>query len=359
MLQKSQVVNQLLTKNNMWMLQEPPLFFCPSYKTGTTFWGKTMDVLRRKDPNICSPFQVFDNYELQKQYLWSSEMLMNASKYKDINKILEEPLKFLFVRNPFHRVFSVYVDKLLAPNPFFWDFGAVAKYKFREGYARGSAQFPGDPTCGHDITFDEFIKMVLIYRKDRHLKPISTLCEVCQVRYDIVGKVETFEQDVRYILQKTGSLGNAIQFKDFQIETAVDTILYQVQRAFMLHEEWRRCLTKHTGMKRLWRQLQISGLIDKHDGYYLTSSESEKVAVAEYINMALEAFQRSSHHAKENKHEAYLQAYSQLSIENLDHLRMVYLNDIKLFGYDDRPRELFEQNRSDKYNFDFFDLMRE
>ena len=40
---------------------------------------------------------------------------------------------------------------------------------------------------------------------DVHWRPFYERCAYCDVRYDVVGRIETFPEDLRYILAKTGN----------------------------------------------------------------------------------------------------------------------------------------------------------
>ncbi|GFO22691.1 carbohydrate sulfotransferase [Plakobranchus ocellatus] len=72
-----------------------------------------------------------------------------------IDSFLKQSTNFLFVRDPFSRLFSDYVDKLLAPNPEFWDtWGLFALQKHRSDPSEKSQR------CEHDVTFAKFLKFV-------------------------------------------------------------------------------------------------------------------------------------------------------------------------------------------------------
>ena len=60
---------------------------------------------------------------------------------------------------------------------------------------------------------DEFIKYVIHSQKSQlnaHWKHFSSLCHPCHIKYDYVGKFESFDSDVNYILEKLGQ--NHVQF---------------------------------------------------------------------------------------------------------------------------------------------------
>ncbi|XP_046543787.1 uncharacterized protein LOC124253978 [Haliotis rubra] len=160
----------------------------------------------------------------------------------------------------------------------------------------------------------------------------------------------------------TNASEKGVMFKDFVEEKNVDNIIFKVQRAFIMKKKSLKCISDHMVHLRLWRVLQIGGLIDKYDEYPLNPDESREANVTVIMNLMLSAYQRSSPKARLNKQEALLQAYSQVSLEDLEQLRLKYLKDLLLFDYEDRPSYLFDRKSSakseTKTTFDYYDAMR-
>lgn len=64
-------------------------------------------------------------------------------------------------------------------------------------------------------TFPEFVEFLLFEAKagaglDMHWTPITNFCTPCQVKFDVIAKFETLEEDQRYLIEKAG-LGNVIK----------------------------------------------------------------------------------------------------------------------------------------------------
>lgn len=64
-------------------------------------------------------------------------------------------------------------------------------------------------------TFPEFVDFLLVEAKngvnlDMHWTPITNFCTPCQVKFDVIAKFETLEEDQKYLIEKAG-LGNAIK----------------------------------------------------------------------------------------------------------------------------------------------------
>ena len=54
-------------------------------------------------------------------------------------------------------------------------------------------------------SFPEFVDLVLTKHKTNfvngHWEPFSTHCNFCEVDYDVIGKMETFSDDVKYLIK--------------------------------------------------------------------------------------------------------------------------------------------------------------
>lgn len=64
-------------------------------------------------------------------------------------------------------------------------------------------------------TFPEFVNYLLAefrsgHDLDMHWTPITNFCTPCQVRFDVIAKFETLEEDQKYLIEKT-SLGHLIK----------------------------------------------------------------------------------------------------------------------------------------------------
>ena len=116
----------------------------------------------------------------------------HGSAKKAIHSFLQryDILNFSFVRHPFERLVSAYVDKVLGKAegetlkrmrgksfPQFVDH-VISKYK--------ELGCEANPFCGMDV----------------HWRPQFARCLYCDIHYDVIGKMETFGDDVKYIVMK-------------------------------------------------------------------------------------------------------------------------------------------------------------
>ncbi|XP_040072774.3 carbohydrate sulfotransferase 11-like [Ixodes scapularis] len=99
----------------------------------------------------------------------------------------------MFVRHPFERLVSAYVDKALGPR--------AGNVYFYEKYWN---DVPGVRETGRNLTFPEFIDYVLnqtVNQMNSHWAPYYVMCQPCTVKYEVVGKLETASRDFALFLE--------------------------------------------------------------------------------------------------------------------------------------------------------------
>ena len=111
---------------------------------------------------------------------------------------------FMFVRHPFDRLVSAYVNKFRTTNSFTLQvheqYGCKIIKLFRANYTNADLQ-----KC-NDVTFQEFVKYLIhLYRTggsfNVHWRPFHEICDPCHVPYDFIGKMETMGRDKTFVLR--------------------------------------------------------------------------------------------------------------------------------------------------------------
>lgn len=119
----------------------------------------------------------------------------------------EELIAFTFVRNPFDRFASAYYDKMVGKN---WrlntDLKRTAMRNRILGEIRGIPNPEKDPkSCP---TPEEMVKFTLKEMNrvtavglDPHWVPQWATCPFCRINFDLVGKLETFDEDLDILFE--------------------------------------------------------------------------------------------------------------------------------------------------------------
>ncbi|XP_005095308.1 carbohydrate sulfotransferase 14-like [Aplysia californica] len=312
--------------------------YCPVEKTASTFWRRFFYQLIYTHP-VKSPFDVSVQRTL-------SERFASAQLPKDkLAKWLDSSTKLLFVRDPYSRLFSAYIDKLMSPNPVYWkQWGQPAILKFRQN---PSGSRKGHRPCGDDVTFKEFVSFVTDsgWRSDVHLIPINRLCTPCTFHYTVIGKMETFKRDAVHLLSYLKMSESQIGFERMDSDAVVDAI--EDSSKDSLSPNWLKdtlkCINKEGVAKRILRKLQIRGFVSWRYKLTLTSDEIRKLDFRTFVKLLTESrkdplFNKTE--LKIQKKQAFLEAMITLEDSQFIDIQNLFFEDFVMFGYDAIPSVL-------------------
>ncbi len=136
-------------------------------------------------------FEFSDDEHVHRRFL---SPLLNPRQVGEFSSFLQgNVFKFCFVRDPYSRLLSNYLDKIANPNA--WRDRMALKISAQLGIA-----FP-------DITFAQFVDAVVrqpVEEMDTHWRTqyFQTFQET--IKYDFVGRFETFKEDLRQVCSKVG-----------------------------------------------------------------------------------------------------------------------------------------------------------
>ena len=122
-------------------------------------------------------------------------------------RMLRTYFKFVFVREPFERFLSAYIDKFYNNDPAFYSlWGPDIVSRYRQGMKPEET----------NITFDEFANYVVKVKDggkfcNEHWQAYDKLCHPCGVNYDFIGRFENLEEEARYVLEISG-LNETVSF---------------------------------------------------------------------------------------------------------------------------------------------------
>lgn len=132
----------------------------------------------------------------------SPELLKRAMK--------GELKSFAFVRNPYSRVLSCYIDKIVTNE---WE---RARHLPALGFEKGS-----------DVSFEEFLEVIVeqkVSEMDIHWCPQTELLAPDHIPYDFIGRFETFSYDLNKVLNNFYSATVEVTNVDFHKSNAVDKL---------------------------------------------------------------------------------------------------------------------------------------
>ncbi|KAK3581286.1 hypothetical protein CHS0354_033019 [Potamilus streckersoni] len=327
-----------LAKNAHYCVRHK-VMYCPVEKSGSTFWRRVFYLLYGWNTSYVHPFQVPVQEALSQQF----ESFIQLRLWKRGNVSPESFFMFMFVRNPYTRILSAYVDKLYPHNPVYWKkFGVPAIRTYRQNPSTLNL------LCGHDATFEEFLKFVIqrvlsnkYMYEDVHFASISEMCNPCKVSYDYVGKMESFQTDSKFLLKQLGLESSLDAIGESFLNMSVyDAIVDSVYGPYSWRQDLTKypCITWNQSLRRLWRKLQLRGIISFSQSYPFDGVDPTLISKEEYIQFAWNSHLLSSKEELDAQKENILkEAYGSVKEEDLARFKSAFKSDFHLFGYDDSP----------------------
>ena len=281
----------------------------------------------------------------------STNCYSRPSRYKSL---IDKAYSFTIVRDPYARLFSGYENKLFLPNKFWSTLGADVVAVVRPNASWSSL------AIGHDVKFSEMVKYVIMKGSDErlnpHLMPMHKLCNPCQATYNFVGKLESMSTDIENLVSdlKQNHRVPVNTSSSFEIEADVrqKQLVGPVHHLFSTFNFLRKYASKSMHGKlrrnniflRTWSSFQIRGIILKN--FSMPFNPTDHVTHDIYADAILTAAEKSApfkSQLKAQRLEALVQAYKTVPMDLMEQLRDFVQIDCRLFGYDDRPAQLFQR----------------
>ncbi|KAH0620615.1 hypothetical protein JD844_021267 [Phrynosoma platyrhinos] len=166
--------------------------YCEVPKVGCSNWKKILLLLTL---NLSR-----DTSEVNHGKIHTTKLLKRLNSYppKQQAELLNTYTKVMFTRHPLERLVSAYRDKFLHSEPYYSITVANEIKAFSKRKQNSTKK----------VTFQEFINYVVTRNQrymDTHWQPMFLLCDPCNIHYDILGKLETLDQDVDHVLKRIGA----------------------------------------------------------------------------------------------------------------------------------------------------------
>lgn len=200
--------NDTLHRPNAWefLINRPRhLVWCNVFKAASTSWMYNFNILAGYSSQFLQKTKEVPLQLARRRYPRPSlEQLQSA---------LNDSVAFLIVRHPLERLLSGYRDKIkfALPHTYHQKLGNYIITKYRPGAsteknARKSLQEKNLGLKQKRPTFPEFVQFLVDLHKsgkqfDMHWAPITEFCTPCQVRFDVIMKFETLQDDQNYLIQ--------------------------------------------------------------------------------------------------------------------------------------------------------------
>ncbi|XP_063436661.1 carbohydrate sulfotransferase 11-like, partial [Mytilus trossulus] len=228
-------------KAHMQFVPEERMVYCGIEKVGSIFWRRIIQLLHTHElqsPYSIKPRDCMQNYKS-----------LQSQKLDNYDDILKENSKFLFVRDPYSRLLSGYLDKIFSPNPYYWNLIGSKAVEFTRKQKK--TLWTRCYVSGNGGIFHT------------HRRTKYPHCPPCFVKYDYIGKMETFADDVHFILKEFNLENYTFVLKDFKTDSILDSITDTVETFRDVRSTFTKCLSIYGGLQRIWRKLQIRGIISE------------------------------------------------------------------------------------------------
>ena len=274
---------------------------------------------------------------------------------------LNDHFRFMFVRNPYSRLWSSYIDKLFLLD--FWVSEGERVEKFLSS-ARG-VKILGKrrrfSQCHSDISFAEFLAYVAWsgarapHSLNEHWRPVEYLCHPCLFCPHLVGHVETFARDSLPVLHRLNLTWVLHSYAHdlHQMEMLVEDNFRQLDGAnpLALDQAFYASCTNVTDVsRRLWAAFQMYGYIPE-SAPFPEAELARDPTVGRFKAILFRTHREVPESVRKTlsgqRRRAMEEAYRSVPVAVLEKLSSLYLFEFLAFGYDMRPYELFGKRYED------------
>ena len=175
---------------------------CMHYKAGWT--SQRLILMNNSADNPTKPVHTSDGKgqfnginELNMSYLYDAKWTVEDKRYR-----LKNYFKYTFVRHPFDRILSGYRDKLVVEMDDAYEHtGDYYNVMLPRILKKIKPDLLSQPLETIRLPFSDVVEFIVKGGFDWHFKgSYNDICHHCKLKYDYIGKVETWDNDIGYII---------------------------------------------------------------------------------------------------------------------------------------------------------------
>ncbi|GAB1598410.1 carbohydrate sulfotransferase 9-like isoform X2 [Argonauta hians] len=342
--------NQRIFRNHIYFNTRHQYVHCLIEKVACSFFKRFLYFFSTNSHNLKDPFEI----SLGQSHGLPNERFSQISD-SQINKVLENYKKIIFVREPYSRLLTGFVDKLYTRS-------SRWQKMLKEIYYE-SNPYRLEKKCYNDVTFSEFVtyfvkRMTAGHYVDGHFMTMYSHCKPCLIKYDFIGKLEYFESDARYMMNLIGLTNHTNIIQKAKSASISDELEDAVHVLFVSDRNLKNpCYNSYESARRIWSKLQLKGIISIHVDFPYSSQNWFNVTKQEFSASLIEKHYLSKNtdrHLSKNRILALREAYHDIPIDTKLKLKKIFTPDCLLFDYNPSPSFVFGKSPIEN-TFKFFD----
>ncbi|XP_050409139.1 uncharacterized protein LOC126824037 isoform X2 [Patella vulgata] len=320
--------------------------YCVIHKIASTHWLRVYRYLwnATKKGHVSSPYKIT---KMEAHLSPKFKMADHNFRYPLDQRLIMSTRRFMFVREPFTRLWSVYIDKFILADNYFWSF-----YGPKVARINNMVILPALKPCYH-FTFRHFINFVVATGvnpddMNDHIRPIHRLCNPCDFKPHFVGKLETMTSDSDIVLNSMNvTWGEPTSGKDHRTYQEMKTI---IEFNFHIVKDLRllsRCLNPVSLGKRLLRAFVLNGYIPlSEESVLIEKLPLMKERLLDLVWGVYRSTNRTQAMVKAQRQELKIKAFQTIPLQLMHKLQQIYLMDFELFDYRLDPPEFFYNKKT-------------
>jgi len=333
----SDAILQQRYTGRIWSYQKLNVHYCYVAKVGCTHWKQVLRFVSGEYPKHLKPEKPSDLNREMVHLPPGPRLRVSLLNKKPTRTDMSNGHSFLFARNPYARLWSAYLDKIFLPE--YWNL---------HGYSiLMAADVPKtDPRhkCGNDTTFQEFLTFItkIQYQVvDEHWQTIINVCAPCTIRYEAIGKMESFAKDAEYILDKFNmTFPSGTKSEMSPIEHAYHEVEMLTRYNFHLPIPLKKgCLTDNVTANKLWKAFQYNGYLHRDIGIPWDDMVKHNFSLnppevfLETVLRTLRFQETGGLSTKGQKKALLIEAYKAIPSDLISKIQDIFKLDFEMFGY--------------------------